>query len=1427
MPLPFVALPFLLLPAPAIDQFIRAKKRYYNEQFESDVTPIRKQMPATNNGMDDAADAFRHTYAAARSTQQYGEKLTHFLGDMNEVLGDLNGAELPGKNMDLWNNAVGRKIGQTLGPDATHAEIAQAVYEAYLNGELIVGLDDPRRVPDSEYVGYGPLELRKGLEQAAYALGGLPVTDWPGALPKILKDAWELASTARVPRGLDPLILDLDGNGTIDTMPADGRLHFDLDASGFAESTGWTGARDGFLVRDLNHNGQIDTGRELFGDQTVLPSGELAKNGFDALAALDSNNDGRIDASDASWGDLRIWRDQNGNGKSDDGELLTPEQAGITAINTASTASGFIDSAGNTRTLDGTFVRADGSSGLAGSYLLNRNVTDSLATDWLPESGDTLKLPDLDGWGTVRTLHQAMLRDASLLTQVEHLTNSTDFKHLRADFEAMVRHWTSADQIAQTSRGDFIDAQKLAVIEAFYGQQFEGADGHNPNSLAAPLLTAAYTSLIDTLYAQFLAQAQLSSVWSKLVLAGDFESPGMSFDYSGVIATLTEMLGSGSPTTTVQLLYEFGKSAAKFGLDAYPEFQTLKEAFSGTPYNYDKVLQGGIDNLPLLLGTSGIDTLTLNSKGIIFSFDGNDSLVGSTFDDVLQGGLGADNLYGNDGNDVLFGDDGNDTLDGGRGADTLIGGAGDDVLGGAANSADAGWYAQDMYGTWSYRDPGAGNVYNGGTGNDVLNGTSRADLYLFNRGDGADTINEVEVIGQPTGQEDVLRFGAGITESDVNVIRNGNDLLLQLVDSSDQVTIKNWFLGGNMNSTSYQIERVEFADGTSWTADELTTMGLTQIGTEGNDVLTGLSSYANVLDGDAGDDVLTGGALDDVLLGGAGNDRLFGNDGNDRLNGGIGNDTLDGGRGADLLVGGAGDDVLGGAPNSADAGWYAQDMYGTWNYRDPGAGNTYIGGTGNDILNGTSRADLYLFNRGDGADTINEVEVTGQPSGQVDVLRFGGDISKYDINVLRSGNDLLLQISDSADQVTIKNWFLGGSASSTAYQVESVEFADGTSWTAADLTTMALNQYGSPGNDTLTGLSGYANIIHGGEGNDTLVGGNLNDLLFGDAGDDVLYGGAGLNELTGGTGQDVLYGGIDRDIFHFGLGAGGDTVWSGGGADVLDFDRSGMGHPLSVVRQGNDIKFSYSSSDYVVVKDWFSPSNGMQVTLPNGVTKTAAEINAGFTSTVMGWESGVYNTRSTNFVDVVRGLHSEFSLLDTKYQSTWGQSFYGSVFGSGTNTGTQMNGQTVYSWSAGMGNQYATPNKPIYGDVTWNFWSDGQGGTNFVITSASAGNITNGWSYSAGSPGALANTTNVARQPLYTLSNPMHPVSVTSNQYELYHGEGPTSYQLFHLYQDGDSVVDQLAGLGAPSGHIPADYVLNDAGVAIVGAAPIADPMYV
>jgi hypothetical protein len=153
---------------------------------------------------------------------------------------------------------------------------------------------------------------------------------------------------------LDPIILDLTGLGYQLTSAANG-VNFDFFGTGAPIKLSWTAAgwNGGFLALDLNGNGRIDSGKELFSNvapQTV-PVGKKA-NGFLALAYYDlpangGNGDGWIDAQDAIFSKLVVWVDKNHNGVSDPGELLTLKQAGIQAISINYAPAGWKDVFGN------------------------------------------------------------------------------------------------------------------------------------------------------------------------------------------------------------------------------------------------------------------------------------------------------------------------------------------------------------------------------------------------------------------------------------------------------------------------------------------------------------------------------------------------------------------------------------------------------------------------------------------------------------------------------------------------------------------------------------------------------------------------------------------------------------------------------------------------------------------------------------------------------------------------------------------------------------------------------------------------------------------------------------------------------------------------------------------------------------------------
>ena len=126
------------------------------------------------------------------------------------------------------------------------------------------------------------------------------------------------------------LTIDLNQDGVIYRMPE--TRFFDLDANDLVEQTEWVTPPDGFLVMDRDGDGLITSGREFFGNHTILSDGSLAEGGLQALKDLDENRDLKIDAQDGVFSRLQAWVDKNGNGECEEGELSGIEALGVKSI---------------------------------------------------------------------------------------------------------------------------------------------------------------------------------------------------------------------------------------------------------------------------------------------------------------------------------------------------------------------------------------------------------------------------------------------------------------------------------------------------------------------------------------------------------------------------------------------------------------------------------------------------------------------------------------------------------------------------------------------------------------------------------------------------------------------------------------------------------------------------------------------------------------------------------------------------------------------------------------------------------------------------------------------------------------------------------------------------------------------------------------
>ncbi len=154
--------------------------------------------------------------------------------------------------------------------------------------------------------------------------------------------------------GNTPIIFDFGRRGFALTSLEDG-VSFDLDADLEKEHVSWTaeGALDGFLVRDVDNNGLIEGGRELFGGRTIgLLSGEIWEHGYKPLAEFDEpelggNYNGIIDSHDIVYDQLMIWVDVNHNGVSESEELFSLAELGVERVSLRYRESQRVDEHGN------------------------------------------------------------------------------------------------------------------------------------------------------------------------------------------------------------------------------------------------------------------------------------------------------------------------------------------------------------------------------------------------------------------------------------------------------------------------------------------------------------------------------------------------------------------------------------------------------------------------------------------------------------------------------------------------------------------------------------------------------------------------------------------------------------------------------------------------------------------------------------------------------------------------------------------------------------------------------------------------------------------------------------------------------------------------------------------------------------------------
>lgn len=470
----------------------------------------------------------------------------------------------------------------------------------------------------------------------------------------------------------------------------------------------------------------------------------------------------------------------------------------------------------------------------------------------------------------------------------------------------------------------------------------------------------------------------------------DWLSSGDQFPYSDQTSLDTVNGDAGNDTITIG---RGDTASGGAGLDVL----NLHYAWSaeGISVNLSDILNGvaganqgatvsGMESLHSVVGTAHADTIVIGNLVLVSDADGNPGIVAAgDGDDTVIGGTGNDVLNGQGGNDNLIGGAGNDSFDALEGNDRLEGGIGDDTYD-VDDMADLIFEGIDE-GTDTARTFGSLYLY-----------ANVENLTILGGGPSFGVGNELANIITGNIGDNLLIGGAGndIIEGD-----QGNDLLYGETGADT-------LMGGY---------------GVDYLAGGL-----------GNDVLDG-GVFEDALYGEDGDDILWGGDgfFTDILVGGAGNDTLRG----DSLAADY--DLMDGGAGDDVYWVDTGDDLTFEALNGgidtvhadvrvANAGVYlwanvenlvleGTTTFGVGNELDNtitgnasvnlllgGAGNDTINGRGgNDVLFGEAGNDRFVFTAGTGGDVIGDF-TRGQD--RIDVSAFGFSFAQLLPNFIQNGN---------------------------------------------------------------------------------------------------------------------------------------------------------------------------------------------------------------------------------------------------------------------------------------------------------------------------------------------------------------------------------------------------------------------------------------
>lgn len=461
---------------------------------------------------------------------------------------------------------------------------------------------------------------------------------------------------------------------------------------------------------------------------------------------------------------------------------------------------------------------------------------------------------------------------------------------------------------------------------------------------------------------------------------------------------------------------------------------------------------------------------------------GNDFLTGGALDDSLVGAGGNDTLRGMGGNDALDGGTGIQDIDGGTGIDTAafdISSATNDVTLTNGASVSLGTFGKiknvELYSAVIL-----------GSGNDTVTLTQTAAVTLTT-GAGSDTITTVGAAEIKSGSGgDIIRTGAQADE----VNPGDGDDTVYLGAGNDELSYYDWYSGVNNR----------------------------------------LSTGADTVFGEGGDDDIYTAAGADKIDGGSGNDTIYAGAGGDNVKGGAGDDEINGEAGADILYGGDGNDTI-----ASDRDAYTDTS--------PADADVLYGGNGNDYLVAGVGADKVYGEAGD--DTLSVgVQSNGTIDQTLDQFDGGAGIDTLEVFPFTFYDHGTVEVALAA----VTNIKINGATVAQARNIERLNisaYGDGNQKVIGG--TLADRVFTGQGNDT----------IRTGDGDDTVSADNGIDLVdTGNGDDNVSMVVAGTDKVTLGAGSDRLTMTTYSPNTFYAAPVGAGTYDGGSGIDTLTLNFS-------------------------------------------------------------------------------------------------------------------------------------------------------------------------------------------------------------------------------------------------------------------------------